>query len=84
MGGLHDRLAAAVRQRLGMNRIFASKAPANSSVNLTILKECADQGDANAQCQYDLCLHNGDGVSIDLRNAAYYSKLSADQGNADG
>jgi TPR repeat protein len=48
------------------------------------LKQCADQGDTIAQCRYGLCLQDGEGVSIDLRNAAHYFKLSADQGNADG
>jgi TPR repeat protein len=47
-------------------------------------KLSADQGRAGGQCNYGLCLHNGEGVSIDLRNAAQYFKLSADQGRADG
>jgi TPR repeat protein len=33
---------------------------------------------------YGVCLPNGNGISIDLRNAAHYLKLSADYGISDG
>jgi TPR repeat protein len=33
---------------------------------------------------YGFCLQSGSGISIDLRGAAHYFKLSADQGNAHG
>jgi TPR repeat protein len=67
-----------------MTWIFSSNSADNSPVNLTLLKERADQGDAIAHCNYGLCLRYGKGVSIALRNAAHYFKLSADQGNAVG
>jgi TPR repeat protein len=47
-------------------------------------KRLADQGNAIGQFNYGMCLHDGDGVRIDLRGAAHYFKLSADQGDAGG
>jgi TPR repeat protein len=44
----------------------------------------ADQGNAFGQVCYGVCLLRGEGVSIDMRSAAPYLKLSADQGNAVG
>jgi hypothetical protein len=46
------------------------------------LKVAADQGTADAQNNYGLCLKNGKGVRIDLAGAAHYFKLAADQGFA--
>jgi TPR repeat protein len=48
------------------------------------LKFSADQGNADAQYRYGVCLREGIGISRDLQGAARYFKLSADQGNADG
>jgi hypothetical protein len=42
----------------------------------------ADQGNAAAQCNYGLMLHEGEGISMNKSLAAHYLKLSADQGNA--
>jgi TPR repeat protein len=47
-------------------------------------KLSADQGNAEGQWRYGVCLLNGEGVEVDLRMAAHYFKLSADQGNAEG
>jgi TPR repeat protein len=41
----------------------------------------ADQGNADAQLNYGLCLRDGRGVGRDYVKAADYFKLSADQGN---
>jgi hypothetical protein len=46
------------------------------------LKRAADQGFALAPFNYGVCLHNGEGVSIDFGGAAHYFKLAADQGFA--
>jgi TPR repeat protein len=43
-------------------------------------KLAADQGIDVAQLNYGICLHNGEGVSIDLEGAVHYYKLAADQG----
>jgi hypothetical protein len=67
-----------------------SKATALSSEGVGIdLKEAAnhyklaaDQGDANAQFNYGICLEMGTGVSMDLQKAVHYCKLAADQGHA--
>jgi TPR repeat protein len=48
------------------------------------LKLSADQGNAEGQWRYGVCLQKGDGISKDLRGAAHYYQLSADQGNAFG
>jgi hypothetical protein len=42
----------------------------------------ADQGNAVPQFNYGICLEISNGVSIDLKRAAYYSKLAADRGLA--
>jgi TPR repeat protein len=47
-------------------------------------KLSADQGDADGQFCYGICLRYGKGVSSDMRTAAHYFQLSADQGNAVG
>jgi TPR repeat protein len=47
-------------------------------------KLSADQGNADRQWLYGLCLQDGRGVPIDCASAAHYFKLLADQGNADG
>jgi TPR repeat protein len=46
------------------------------------LQLTADQGNAAAHNNHGICLRNGDGVSINLRGAAHYFKLAADQGIA--
>jgi TPR repeat protein len=51
--------------------------------NLENLRLLVDQGNADSQWRYGLCLRDGTGISKDLRGAAHYFKLSADQGNAD-
>jgi TPR repeat protein len=64
---------------------ITSRTPAAmGSLNLTVFKQWADQGDAFSHLGCGFCLPNGDGVSIDLKNAAHYLKLSTDQGNPDG
>jgi hypothetical protein len=45
-------------------------------------KLAADHGHANGQCNYGVCLENGDGVAVDKPLAVQYYKLAADQGNA--
>jgi TPR repeat protein len=45
-------------------------------------KLSADQGNAYGQCNYGVCLRDGDGVVMDKSLAAHYFKLSADQGDA--
>ena len=47
------------------------------------IKLGADQGDAEAQFNYGLCLHYGSGVSVDVVSAARYFKLAADQGHVE-
>jgi TPR repeat protein len=44
----------------------------------------ADQGNADGQLCYGVCLRDGDGVHCDSVNASQYFQLSADHGNADG
>jgi TPR repeat protein len=44
-----------------------------------LLRLAADQGIADAQFNYGICLTKGEGVSKDLQGAAYYFKLAADQ-----
>jgi TPR repeat protein len=77
-----DRLDRAVRHIVRMSRAFSRSTVTSWLSNLTNLKQQADQGDAIAQWQYGLCLYDGKGVSIDMRNAAHYFKLSNDQGDA--
>jgi TPR repeat protein len=52
--------------------------------NLEFLRFWADEGNAVCQWCYGECLHDGIGISKDLKGAAQYFKLSADQGNAKG
>jgi TPR repeat protein len=66
-----------------MSRAFSSETSTDRLQYCTILRQYTDQGDTIAQYHYDLCLQNGKGVSIDLRSAAHYFKLSADQGKVD-
>jgi hypothetical protein len=47
-------------------------------------KFAADQGHADGQFLYGLCLYRGYGVSVDKRLSAHYLKLAADQGHAHG
>jgi TPR repeat protein len=51
---------------------------------LEIIRFLADQGNADGQCGYGVCLRDGKGISTDMKSAAHYFKLSADQGNAVG
>jgi TPR repeat protein len=46
------------------------------------LKAAADQGFAEAQFNYGVCLCEAKGVSIDFGRAVHYFKLAADQGIA--
>ena len=46
-------------------------------------KMLADQGNAEAQLVYAMCLERGEGVPRNLSEAARYSKMAADQGLAD-
>jgi TPR repeat protein len=41
----------------------------------------AEQGLAETQFNYDICLWNGKFVCIDLRSVTYYFKLASDQGH---
>jgi TPR repeat protein len=43
------------------------------------LKLAADQNHSETQPSYDVCLHHGLGVSIDVVRVAIYFKLAADQ-----
>jgi TPR repeat protein len=45
------------------------------------LKKAADEGDANAQCNYALCLRQGHGVRENKAKACKYFKMTADQGH---
>jgi TPR repeat protein len=65
-----------------MSGFFPDRDTTSWSCNLPDLKQRADEGDAIAQWQYGFCLLKGEGVSLDLQNAAQYFKLSAAQGNA--
>ena len=47
-------------------------------------KMAADQGHADAQCDYGSCLVDGEGVEKDVCEAARYFKMAADQGHAGG
>jgi TPR repeat protein len=38
-----------------------------------------DQRNADGQCGYGICLHNGCGIFIDLKGAAYDFKLASNQ-----
>lgn len=44
------------------------------------LKAAADQGDAQAQFDFAMCLYTGEGVAQDMVEGAHYFKLAADQG----
>jgi TPR repeat protein len=45
-------------------------------------KLAADQGIADAQFNYGVCLKKGEGVGIDFKGTAHYFELAADQGIA--
>jgi TPR repeat protein len=45
-------------------------------------KLSVDQGNADGEYCYGLCLQYGTGISKDLKRAAHYFKRSADQENA--
>jgi TPR repeat protein len=42
----------------------------------------AEQGHAVAQCNYGICLANGEGVSKNQEEVMKYYQLAADQGDA--
>jgi TPR repeat protein len=46
------------------------------------LKCLANEGNADGQWLYVVCLQLGEGIVIDLRRAAEYFRLSADRSNA--
>jgi TPR repeat protein len=48
---------------------------------VAIIKQDADNGDANAQFNYACCLHKGEGVAADNIAAKRYYKLASDQGH---
>lgn len=43
----------------------------------------AEQGDAEAQLNLSVCYAKGDGVGKDMKQAIYWVRKSAEQGNAD-
>jgi TPR repeat protein len=53
-------------------------------VGLHHLRLAAEQGNADAQCAYGICLFNGDFCIRDKARAVHYFTLAADQGNALG
>jgi TPR repeat protein len=55
------------------SQTYGERAGTSSGLNsLNLLKLAGDQGFAEAQYNYGICLQNGDGVPIDLRGAAHY------------
>jgi TPR repeat protein len=62
--------------------MFDVRAPTHSSTNDGIGPEFVSN--AHLQFQHGVCLYNGIGVQQNFEMAAYYFKLSADQGLAEG
>ena len=52
----------------------------NMTETVQKLKAAADQGDAQAQFDFAMCLYTGEGVTQDMVEGAHYFKLAADQG----
>jgi TPR repeat protein len=65
-----------------MSRGSSSQAGTASGLNFDSVRQLADTGNAEAQYDYGRRLLSGEGISIDMRSAAYYLKLAADQGDA--
>jgi TPR repeat protein len=71
-------------------QVFAGDASGAETINISgnegthgdTLAINSQHGSAVAQFNYGICLRKGDGVLIDLRGAAHYFKLAADQGFA--
>jgi TPR repeat protein len=53
----------------------------NKSLAAHYYKLSADQGFANAQFNYGVCLETGSGIEMNKSLAAHYFKLAADQGH---
>jgi TPR repeat protein len=55
----------------------------NKRLAIRYFKLSADQGNADGQSSYGLCLVSGIGVPMDKSLGAHYLRLSADQGHPD-
>jgi TPR repeat protein len=68
-----------LRPPFGQRSLEGRGIPMNSSFAVHYFKLSADQGHAEAQLHYGICLFNGRDSPANLSVAAHYFKLSADQ-----
>jgi TPR repeat protein len=57
--------------------------PSTKDVELRLLRDCAEAGDAWAQLELGRCCYEGDGVPQTYSEAVRYFRLAADQGDAE-
>jgi TPR repeat protein len=65
----------------GFAHPFSMEAHGDSTDAIDHLRISAQQARAQSQYNYGVCLRNGEGVSVDFVQSAYYFKLAADQGD---